>query len=469
MIDLNRDDIESVATETSTIGSLMSIAPVKLASGAIKQAIIEDFITNIAVSTPLLKMSRDVTSNKLGIKDSEDYEVVEGSNDKEGILRRIKYIKGLDAFFDKVALLPFTELAVHEIMYGIDEDTGDLTITELIPVPARYIMYDVTKVDEETGANGFYISAKYTAGKGGTDTDIPLDPQKFVLSIFRPDIDHPMGKGLFRYGLKQAFDDLVLVEAKMRALQLKYGDIIPVFGYDPLEAESEEGRKNLKARADAIKLVEGTKAIGIPLGSYATTLQDGFQFISLADLKLDLHMALMEKYEDQIEKFIMGAKFSRGDTGSQAKDNVQQEEKETILKQMTASLVHETEKILHIDSVIYGYNPRLVELFHYTPLTQQQQMDLDAKVYTNQNLRMDGAIKYANNSKVIMESIVQFLELGLDVEKVVEITGVDVAIVEGLKSKGQAFIDEYYPEPEPTDGFNPVTEFAKRFKVGKHQ
>lgn len=461
MVELNRNDIEAVAEETSMIGSLMRIAPVQMTDGAWKQNMIDEFLNNIAVSTPLLKMARDVTSNQLGIKDSEDYEKVEGV-DKEDILRRVKYIKGLDAFADKVAMLPFTELAVHEIMYDIDEDSGDLAISELIPVPQKYINYDVNRKDEETGANGFYISARYKGANNqvainpDSQGDIPLTPNKFILSIYRPDVDHPMGKGLFRYGLKQAFDDLTLVECKLRALQLKYGDVIPVFGYDPVEAETEEGRQNLKARAESLKLVEGTKAIGIPLGGYNTTLQDGFQFISLADLKLELHIQLTEKYEDQIEKFIMGSKFSRGDTGSQAKDQVQQEEKETILKQLTASLEKETEKVLHTDSVIYGYNSRLVELFYYAPLTEHQQYDLDQREYASKGMRLDNAIKFAENSKAIFTSIAQMKELGLDDEKIVELTGVDPDVV---ASVDQAKVDEFFPEPEPTgvdENGNPV-------------
>jgi hypothetical protein len=248
---------------------------------------------------------------------------------------------------------------------------------------------------------------------------------------------------MFDYGVTQAFDDLVALEGQIRALHTKYGGIIPVFGYDPVEAETEEGQKALEQRVEQInEMLGGESVMGIPLGGYEQSLKDGFQFISLNDLKIDMHNTLVKRLEDKLETFLMGARFSSTDAGSFAKDNVQAEQKDKMMLHLTKVMVNEMQKLIVLDSQLYGYEHWNFSFKFREILTEEEVINLEMKKAESQMFRGQSAIQLVQAVGVMkgqgIDEMLISRVLNVPPEFVAPIQATEVSVVEGDNKNSNA-------------------------------
>lgn len=287
-------------------------------------------------------MTRGVTSRviKLRAKHIEDEEKL---NEIE--LRGSK-VENFNDFLNKLALAPFYGYVVHEKIYN-----NDFTVKKLEYIPHHCMKWDKDKEQ---------LMLK------GENKDIPITEKKFIISVHDKTLDKPLGKSLFEYGLGTVFEDLKSVNEKVRGLQKAYGDVIPVIGFyqEELDGKTDEEKTTLiREKAKKYKvMLQNDKIFSAPLQT-GIPLKDQVHFISLADLKLEMHKILMEKYESKIEKFIKGSVYSESTAGSQAKDRVQQDEKEKIEDHIAKFISFELQKLIKDDAMFHGYSS---ECFYFT-------------------------------------------------------------------------------------------------------
>lgn len=404
----------------SKIKGMLTIGEISVVNGSTTQANIDDMMGNLAISTPVLRITRDILSKEIMVIDEET-----GKKDKE-ITERILSITGFEDYVKSLSFIIFGEFIVHELVYGVPED-GNLKISELIRLPNSYVNFDI---DKHKSTDGWY----YTDSDGN---EFGIKEGEFIKSVFGYSIDYPMGYGLFRNGVSEAFNDLVNLEAQIRALSLKYGSTIPIFGYNPVEAETPEGLANLQARVDGIKEMssDSNSVIGIPLTGRGTTLKDGFQTISLADLNIEMHNTLKTNLENKLETFLMGARFSSTDTGSHAKEQVQADQKDKMMYQITRTIIFELNKLLKYDAELFGYDANDYHFEMHEFLTEREkntvkQIELTIESQESSNLKTK-ATAYLQ----LVETIGKLKFEGIDDNTISDTFGLDVSFVKPIKAK----------------------------------
>ncbi|MEG1087751.1 MAG: phage head morphogenesis protein, partial [Cetobacterium sp.] len=320
----------------------MSISSISAKASSIDIETINEFIHAIEVSTPLLSVTRGVTSRIIKLRAKH----VEDEKKLNAIELRGAGVENFNDFLNKLALAPFYGYVVHEKIYN-----KDFSIKKL-----EYIPHSCMKWDKD----------KEQLMLKGENKEIPITEKKFIISIHDKTLDKPLGKSLFEYGLGTVFEDLKSVNEKVRGLQKAYGDVIPVIGFyqEELDGKTDEEKTEfVRSKAKKYKgMLDNDKIFSAPLQT-GIPMKDQIHFISLADLKLEMHKVLMEKYESKIEKFIKGSIYSESTAGSQAKDRVQQDEKEKIEDHIAKFISSELQKLIKDDAMFYGYSP---ECYYFT-------------------------------------------------------------------------------------------------------
>jgi hypothetical protein len=421
-------------------------------NGSINQFLIEELMQCLTISSNVLSMVRNINGNNIEVQLKKD--LIENEDiDVSEINSRIKKIKGINEYFTRVASIPFKEFCVHEKIYGINEKTGNLELVELVYLPNQYVCYDL-----EMEENGWYIQPLNI--KGNTEGIvnekgvIPLTSDKFIIDVYNPDIDFPMGYGLFRYGILKEYYDYLYIKNKINETVAKYGSIIPVFSYNPKDIETEEGRKSIERKADALQVTEGIKALAIPLGTYTKTLKEGFSTISLTDLNLDMHITMMEKIESKIEIFLTSARFSKTDTGSQAKDSIMQDEKEKMIKELSRTVITAAKRLIKFDSELFGYDDDVLEPVFVENVSEETTVELQKKKLENEKIKLDSTITLSNNYESITKVIADMKFRKIENEKISEILGINEVIVENIEAS------EYKNTNNSTNTF--ISEFSKK-------
>ena len=263
--------------------------------------------------------------------------------------------KGFNDALKKLAEAPYYGFTIHEKIFA--QDTFEIERLEYIP--RSKVIFDRSK-----GEKGEWILR-------GNEEKI-ITEEKFLISTYNKTLEYPEGDKLLNYGLNTIYEDLIGLEAKVRALQEKYGAVIPVFGYaeDELPRHDENGNaltrdqilEPVKKRIEQIKGITATTALAIPV-ERGSTLKESFTFISLTDLRADMQVQIMDRNIKKIEKFIKGATFSEGQSGSHAKDQVQQSEKEKIEDDVCVFIRNELKKLIDYDGWLAGYDPAP---YHFT-------------------------------------------------------------------------------------------------------
>ena len=370
-------------------------------------------IKDLNISTPLFKLLRNLLGRELTVVSTEDE-----SKENIEIANRLKGIQHFDEYLKKMALLPYSELAIHELVYAKDEITGDLQISELNELPNHYVVYDLEKYKK---TNGLYYKDKKSK-------EFAIKPDEFHIAVFGQNIEYPLGYGLFRYGIEQVFEDLQTLDAQLRALQKKYGSVIPVFGYDPLEAETPEGLKKLEDRVQGITGIGEGSILAIPLGGFEQNLKDGFQFISLADLRLDMHRLLKKDLQDAIEVYITGTRSSKSDEGSNAKERVGQEEKDNMVTHLTKILEDNLNFLIKKDAELFGYNPEEYRFLFKEKLSENKAIEREAR-------RADMLSKKVSQKTALVNAVATMKAAGLKDKVVAQMLDLDVKIVRQIQAQ----------------------------------
>lgn len=410
----------------SKIKGLLTIGEISVVNGSTVQSDIDDMMGNLAISTPVLRITRDILSKEIMVIDEET-----GKKDKE-ITERMLSITGFEDYVKSLSFIIFGEFIVHELVYGVPEN-GDLQISELIRLPNKYVNFDI---DSYKSTEGWYYS--------DTDgNDFPIKEGDFIKSVFGYSIDYPMGYGLFRNGVSEAYDDLVNLEAQIRALSLKYGSTIPIFGYNPIEAETPEGLANLQARVDGIREMssDSNSVIGIPLTGRDTSLKDGFSTISLADLNIEMHNTLKTNLENKLETFLMGARFSSTDTGSHAKEQVQADQKDKMMYQITRTIIFELNKLLKYDAELFGYDVNNYHFEMHEFLTEREKNTVKQIELTIESQKSSNLNTKANAYLQLVETIGKLKFEGIDDNTIADTFDLDIAFVTPIKAKDVSTIE----------------------------
>jgi|GEM_PF-875748 len=391
----NKALLREIAISNLSIGSIYPDTPPLVPEKVNKM------LHSLEISTPVLSMVRGVCSRRIELRSKGDHTLEEIKE----ISNRFDSIENWQSFIRELSLTPYYGFSVFEKIYN-----EDFTLRRLEFIPRQKIKY------EHTSGNWFLR---------GT-SDIELTEDKFIVAKYDESLEYPLGKSLFTYGLAQAHDDYIGLEAKVRGIQEKYGDIIPVFGFDEMEASTEEGRKRVKDRAGSVKNMMGGNVMAIPLGGNFS-LKDSFFFISLSDLKIEMHKILLERLEKKIDKFIKGAAFSEGDTGSYNRDSVQQDEKEKIEDDIAVFMAEELLKLTRTDSFFFGYDPAGL---HWT-------FDIDEGEEAREELEK----KKAETGAIKIDSYNRAKELGYKISKtkVAELLGVEEGDLEETAEAQPAF------------------------------
>jgi SPP1 gp7 family putative phage head morphogenesis protein len=391
----NKALLREIAISSLSIGSISPDTP------PLDPEKVNKMLHSLEISTPVLSMVRGVCSRRIELR-SKGGQTLE---EVKEISNRFDSIENWQSFIRELALTPYYGFSVFEKIYN-----EDFTLRRLEFIPRQKIKYE--------NSTGRWLL------KGGSEIELIED--KFIIAKYDESLEYPLGKSLFTYGLSQAHDDYIGLEAKVRGIQEKYGDIIPVFGFDEMEASTEEGRKQVKDRAGSVKNMMGGNVMAIPLGGNFS-LKDSFFFISLSDLKIEMHKILLERLEKKIDKFIKGAAFSDGDTGSYSRDSVQQDEKEKIEDDIAVFMAEELLKLTRTDSFFFGYDPAGL---HWT-------FDIDEGEEAREELEK----KKAETGAVKIDSFNRAKELGYKISKtkVAELLGVEEKDLEETAEAQPAF------------------------------
>lgn len=403
--------LSSIIMESIDIPSINSQS-----ENEINTEVAKELLKSINISTPVFSLVRGVTSRiiKIRARHPEDEKIL-----KEIELRQAK-IKNFNDFLNRLALAPFYGYVVHEKIYN-----EDFSLKRLEYIPYKLLKYDKDK--------GLLLKGK--------NNEIPITHDKFLISVYDKTIEKPLGTSLFEWGLKEVYDDLKDVQSKVRGLQAKYGGIIPILGYYNEELETIEPSKRqeyLREKVEKYKeMVGGTNVITAPIAE-GVSLKDQISYVSLSDLKIDMHNTLMKKYEEKIEKFIKGSTFSESKEGSQAKDRVQQSEKEKMEDSISKFISSELQSLIEDDAQLFGYSP---ECFYII-------FELDnGEIETE---KVEAARVKTKKEKISMYQALAQLGYKVSLDKISQDIG----------------IEKKYIEEVPTNvPFAPLREFSKTSKI----
>ncbi len=387
-----------------------------------KDITVQEMMNNLAVSTPIFRIVRDILSREFMVKNSNgitDYEVT----------KRIKSTTGFNSFVESIAMLLFEEISVYEKVFGSTEKENALHLIELVKLPNKYIKYNI---EEFPNTFGLYYEDR-------DGTQFPIEEENFLINIYGYDIDNPLGKGMFRYGLEQAFEDLVRVEGQMRAIRLKYGGIVPVFAYNEADAEDEEGREAIRRKIESIKQMQtdlstGDGAvIGVPINANTKGLKEGFDFINFSDLSSAMHEQAVKRFEDKIETFLMGANFSEDDrVGSYASDSIQSTQKDKMMFQIARIIETATDKLLDIDAEMFNYDRADLHTEMTEYLSEKQENEYRIRLLVREKQEYDTQRDKAIAMATKIKSASEMKFLGVQDDVISEMLGLDEEIVKSI-------------------------------------
>lgn len=190
------------------------------------------------------------------------------------------------------------------------------------------------------------------------DGQVYIDEDKFLITI-NNGYKAYRGESIL-YELFKEFQIKRELEKKLAAIINRYGDRIIWFIYDPNTDESE-----VKEQAENLKKASSGYAIGIPAGSEAENGKQ-FGFITLTDLKVEIHTELLMRYEKKIDKFLLGNTLAQNEgtkgTGTFAQSKTHAEQQDLVITDFATYVEEELRKVLEIDSKFFSYDPKLFYL-----------------------------------------------------------------------------------------------------------
>jgi hypothetical protein len=208
-------------------------------------------------------------------------------------------------------------------------------IKELVELPQEYTEYDKEK--------GWYIRA------GSKEVKLD-DPMKYFIIVYNESLIEVQGESVLE-PIQEVYEAKNNIMVKMRAIAERYGEVITVFAYDANEDEEQ-----VSARAAQLKEMKGRDVLAIP--TWEAGLKDSVHFINLADLKIEIHTNLEDRWKREISKYILGADYSSSNSGvgSHSRDELQQIEQEKQEEEILKFIRDNIQKIVELDSKVHGYD-----------------------------------------------------------------------------------------------------------------
>ncbi|WP_319201377.1 hypothetical protein [uncultured Ilyobacter sp.] len=288
--------------------------------------VVRQMMEDIDISYAARKISMGVASREWSIScmNEENKEYAKEIETRLSNLNVYKVIKSMDKS-------RYYGYGAYEIVWNEDYE-----IKELVELPQEYTFYDSEK--------GWYV----TTGTKDINLD---DPMKYMVIVYNESLVNVQGQSVLRplQGIYEAKNSIM---DKMRAIADRYGEVITVFAYDANEDEEQ-----VKARAAQLKEMKGRDVLAIP--TWEAGLKDSVHFINLADLKVEIHTNLEDRWKGEISKYILGADYSNANagTGSYSRDKLQQIEQEKQEEEILKFTRDNFQKIIILDGLVQGYDP----------------------------------------------------------------------------------------------------------------
>lgn len=328
-----------------------------------------EMLKKISIKKPLVKLEDNLKAREWAIS----------GNDIERVGEIEKRLSGLNmsVIIEYFALSMCYGYGIFEKVYN-----EKFEIEGLIPIPHRFLEYDVSKkVYKVNQGSNIYLD----------------DPNKFLEIKYKGDLAN-RGESILEV-LYESYMDIKTIKQKLRRIIDKYGDTLVIFGYSEGETDKE-----IKAKGKRVKEMTAEQNVLAVEVKEGEKVGDWHQLVNLNDLKTDIHQTLEDRYKKEIDSFILGADFtnSQNATGSQARDNVQENELEkkenSIFKWIRDSL----QDLIKMDGYFFGYDSREFYFSFEKEKDEEKEADIEKK--------------RSDSLKVKTEAVTQLLTAGVDID-----------------------------------------------------
>lgn len=299
----------------------------------------KEMMSNIKIKTAVNNLKLSIQARKLKLNSALE----EDKNKEEIYNRLVKDVENFEDFESNILDTEYYGASIFAIVYN---DDWTIKRYELIPRDRYFFDYNTKKVFFTSYGQNIY----------------PEDyPELFLICSYKKSLEFPLGEGEL-ISLYPTYEAIKGLDTKMQGIAEKYGEVITVFAYDPsfYDLENDEDSAKLNAYIDSIKETKGGDILAIPVwnNTDGNKLSDQFFYITMSDLKTDSHITLVEKFEKDINQFILNSNLiSMGQNGgSYALGNVLQSQTEKKENATVERLIKEYDTLLFIDSTIWGYN-----------------------------------------------------------------------------------------------------------------
>lgn len=241
-----------------------------------------------------------------------------------------------------------------------------------------------------------------------------IEDSKFLVSVNN---SYKAYKGeSILYELFQDYQIKKDLDKKLGGIINRYGDRITWFLYN-----DNTDPKDVQEQANNLKKANSGMVIAIP-GSTQSEYNKQFGFITLNDLKTEIHQALLTRYEKKIDKYILGNTLAQneGDSGrgsyAQAQTHAQQQE--IVITDLATYVEEELRKILKVDGDIYAYDIN----DYYLKLSDK--IDIDEEI-EREKKRKDNEKLHAEIINTKMDVISKMSQTGykISLDEMKEFTG----------------------------------------------
>lgn len=354
----------------------------------------------------------------------------------------------------KVIEAKFYKNALFYLIWNQEE----YRIDKILQIPKKSYSYSRDK-------KNWYVKT------GSSETYIE-NPFEFLLVINDESIDLPQGKSDLETLFKQ-YQVKASIDEKIASIINKYGEIITWFLYD-VKAKKEE----IKEQAQMLKDMYGKQVVAIP-GRQGTEQGKQFGFISLADLKLDMHFKAAEKYEKKVKRHIQGSTLATDESsggGNFALGSVHADEKEKKEESNFKFLRDSLQHLIKLDGKLYGYDPNLF----FFKFEKEKDEEKEIKIGKDkEELNRTKLSKFRDLKELGINVSKEFIakELGIDVAELGEMeTYVEIAKFEKLSQMGYKVSKEFLAknlgiDPGALEEIEvvPPTEFSEKKSDRKKQ
>jgi SPP1 gp7 family putative phage head morphogenesis protein len=348
--------------------------------------LVVEMLEDIHISESVQKLQRAISGREWSIFTDlvDSKESAEEIQVRFGHLPIEKYLKAIDR-------VRYFGYGAFEIIWG-----EDFKVKELVEIPQVGIYYDSIK--------GWYL-------RGIGSEDVLMDnPKKFIVMTYKATILKPMGESILK-PIVPTWEDKKGVRSKMRAIAERYGDVITVFGYEQSQSLDE-----VQARADQVKEMKGKDVIAVPIDG-DSKIGDWVQFIKLSDLETEIHNTLEDRWRRDIAKYLLGADYSTGSSGSYARDEVQQEEQEKVEEEILKFARDSMQQLIMIDGKFNRYESNNFYFKFEKEKDQQAEAELQK---TQEEVKGQKATNIATLSEAGYEVTPEYLSeyLGIPIEAI---------------------------------------------------